>query len=99
MRIGLILSSWLVVGAALAASSEELPLETDAQVSFTTRSVTWMSVDVAPSGEQLVIEVLGDLYTLPIDGGEATPLLVGSAFDSQPTFSSRRSPHCLYQRS
>ena len=42
-----------------------------------------MSVDVSPDGSTLVFDLLGDLYTLPVEGGTATPLLVGPAFKSQ----------------
>ena len=46
-----------------------------------------MSLDVSPQGDRLVIEVLGDLYLLPIEGGEAMPLSTGMHFDSMPRFS------------
>ena len=46
-----------------------------------------MSLDVSPQGDRLVIEVLGDLYLLPIEGGQATPLSTGMHFDSTPRFS------------
>ena len=48
---------------------------------------TWMSLDVAPSGEQLVFDLLGDLYLLPIEGGEAQQITSGMAWDMQPRFS------------
>lgn len=48
---------------------------------------TWMSVDVAPDGGEIVFDLLGDLYTLPIGGGEATPLTSGLAWDMQPRYS------------
>ena len=60
------------------------PTET---VSFTTSEGTWMSVDVSPDGRTIVFDLLGDLYTMPIGGGEATPLTSGPAWDVQPAFS------------
>lgn len=48
---------------------------------------TWMSVDVRPDGQELVFDLLGDLYTLPIAGGEAHPLTAGVAWDMQPRYS------------
>lgn len=48
---------------------------------------TWMSVDVSPDGRELVFDLLGDLYLVPIDGGEAQALTSGLAWDMQPRFS------------
>jgi imidazolonepropionase-like amidohydrolase/Tol biopolymer transport system component len=48
---------------------------------------TWMSLDVSPDGRTLVFDLLGDLYTLPIEGGEARSLTSGLAWDMQPRFS------------
>jgi Tol biopolymer transport system component len=56
-------------------------------VSFTTTEGTWMSLDVSPDGRTVLFDLLGDLYTLPIEGGEAVPLTQGSAYDLQPRFS------------
>ncbi|MCB9741107.1 MAG: PD40 domain-containing protein [Alphaproteobacteria bacterium] len=53
----------------------------------TLRSGTWMSVDVHPEGQELVFDLLGDLWTLPIGGGEATQLTSGPAWDQDPRFS------------
>jgi len=49
--------------------------------------VSWSSVDVSPDGKFLVFDFLGDLYRLPIDGGDAVSLTDGIAWDFQPTFS------------
>lgn len=46
-----------------------------------------MSLDVSPDGRTIVFDLLGDLYTLPITGGEATRITEGPAFDSQPRYS------------
>ena len=56
-------------------------------VDIDTRSGTWMSVDVSPDGRRLVFDLLGDLYTLPIAGGEAQPLTHSIAWEMQPRWS------------
>ncbi len=48
---------------------------------------TWMSLDVSPDGEEIVFDLLGDLYRLPIAGGDATALTSGLAWDMQPRYS------------
>ncbi|KQW43652.1 MULTISPECIES: amidohydrolase family protein [unclassified Roseateles] len=48
---------------------------------------TWMSVDVSPDGKTLVFDLLGDLYTLPIGGGEAKSLTHSIAWEHQARFS------------
>jgi imidazolonepropionase-like amidohydrolase/Tol biopolymer transport system component len=64
-----------------------LPLTPTRKIEFTTDEGTWISLDVSPSGKNLIFELLGDLYTLPIEGGEAVNLMRGMAFDSQPRYS------------
>jgi Tol biopolymer transport system component len=64
-----------------------LPLEPARTIEFETSEATWLSLDLAPDGTTLVMEILGDLYLLPADGGEARMLTRGMAFDSQPRFS------------
>ena len=80
------------VALSAVASATELPLVKEAPesartVSFETDSVTWMSLDVSSDGQTIVFEALGDLYTVPIEGGRAEALTRGMAFDSQPAFS------------
>jgi len=50
-------------------------------------SGTWMSLDVSPDGKQIVFDLLGDIYVIPIGGGEAKALASGIAWDMQPRFS------------
>ncbi|MCD9033792.1 amidohydrolase family protein [Luteimonas sp. Y-2-2-4F] len=64
-----------------------LPLVPTRTVEFTTGTGTWMSLDVSPDGRTIVFDMLGDLYTLPIEGGRATPLTRGPAYDAQPRYS------------
>jgi imidazolonepropionase-like amidohydrolase/Tol biopolymer transport system component len=48
---------------------------------------TWMSLDLRPQGDEIVFDLLGDLYTIPISGGDAKPLTSGMAWDMQPCYS------------
>jgi Tol biopolymer transport system component len=64
-----------------------LPLKPGRKIEFTTDEGTWLSLDVSPDGKTIAFELLGDIYTLPIEGGEAKLIDGGMAFDSQPRFS------------
>ena len=77
-----VLAMWTITLAA-----DELPLKSEQTINFTTTEVTWLSFDLSPDGERFVMEVLGDLYTLPANGGEAKRLTSGLPFDSQPVYS------------
>jgi imidazolonepropionase-like amidohydrolase/Tol biopolymer transport system component len=63
------------------------PPGTPRTVAIDTRTGTWMSVDVSPDGKTLVFDLLGDLYTLPIAGGEAKPLTHSMAWEQQARWS------------
>jgi Tol biopolymer transport system component len=65
----------------------DLPLEPGRTIAIDLTEGSWMSVDVSPDGETLVFDYLGDLFTLPIEGGTATQLTSGMAVDAQPRFS------------
>ena len=67
--------------------SHGLPLTPDRTIEFTTDEGTWVSLDVSPDGKTIVFDLLGDLYTVPIAGGEAKAITTGLAFDSQPSYS------------
>jgi Tol biopolymer transport system component/imidazolonepropionase-like amidohydrolase len=56
-------------------------------VTFTTDEATWLPLDVHPTGTKIVFSLLGDLYVLPIAGGEAKRITNGPAYDAQPRFS------------
>lgn len=55
------------------------------EVKLDLREGTWMSVDVF--GDRVVFDLLGDLWTVPLSGGDATRLTSGAAWDVQPRFS------------
>ncbi|MDZ4774817.1 MAG: amidohydrolase family protein [Planctomycetota bacterium] len=48
---------------------------------------TWMNVDLAPDGKTIAFDLLGDIYTIPASGGEATALTHDVAWQMQPRFS------------
>ena len=63
------------------------PAEPNKQVTITTTEGTWMNLDVSPNGKEIVFDLLGDIYKIPVDGGEAKLLRAGHAFEVQPRFS------------
>ena len=48
---------------------------------------TWMNLDVSPDGREIIFDLLGDLYRLPIEGGEAVALTSGFPWDMHPRYS------------
>ncbi|MEJ2900963.1 amidohydrolase family protein [Pedobacter panaciterrae] len=48
---------------------------------------TWMNLDVSADGKDIVFDLLGDIYTMPVTGGTAALLSGGVAWDVQPRFS------------
>jgi imidazolonepropionase-like amidohydrolase/Tol biopolymer transport system component len=63
------------------------PPGTPRTISIDTRSGTWMSLDVSPDGKTIAFDLLGDIYTLPMTGGEARAVDSGLAWSMQPRFS------------
>ncbi len=57
------------------------------EIEFETTEGTWMAVDVSPDGKWIVFDLLGDIYIMPVEGGEAKALTSGTPYDVQPRFS------------
>lgn len=72
-------AAWSVLDPPVTGSKKEVTLDT--------REGTWMSVDVSPDGRQIAFDLLGNIYLLPIEGGNATLLVGGHSWDMQPRFS------------
>src|SRR3546814_16664042 len=46
-----------------------------------------MSLDISPDGKTLVFDLLGELYTVPVAGGNATRLVGSRAWEVRPVWS------------
>ena len=58
--------TWAPIAVQADAEQDSLPLEDATDVlSFITDEGSWLSIDVAPEGDSLVFDLLGDLYRLP----------------------------------
>lgn len=68
-------------------SHKDLPLDPARTISLNTNEGTWMSLDVHPDGDKIIFDYMGNLFEVPMGGGEATQLTHGMAFDSQPVYS------------
>ena len=66
---------------------EGLPLRPDRYLEFTASEGTWISLDVSPDGREIVFDLLGDIYLMPITGGAARPLTHGMGAAAMPRFS------------
>lgn len=79
--------------AAPAAAAEEAKWDVQAppgpsrDIPIDVTRGTWMSVDVSPDGRMIAFDMLGDIYVMPISGGEARAIASGVAWDMQPKWS------------
>jgi tricorn protease-like protein len=73
--------------AKVKKATKELPLEPAREFTIKTQEATWLSLDVSPDGKELVFDILGDLYRMPISGGKAEALSQGMPYDVHPRYS------------
>ena len=57
------------------------------EVTIKTQEGTWMNLDVSPDGQTVAFDLLGDIYTMSINGGNAKCIRQGLAWEVQPRFS------------
>jgi imidazolonepropionase-like amidohydrolase/Tol biopolymer transport system component len=90
---GTVLSLALAAAAAAPAAGQTPAWDVAAEhgpartVGLTVTEGTWMNVDVSPDGRELVFDLFGNIYVLPIEGGRARRLTDGPAFHVQPRYS------------
>jgi imidazolonepropionase-like amidohydrolase/Tol biopolymer transport system component len=91
MRISILLPLSVLLAAPAAAAAP--PWEVDrhrgptVDLQFDATEGTWISVDVSPDGSTLAFDLLGHLYTVPIEGGTALPLTFGKTWNAFPRYS------------
>ena len=68
-------------------SKDGLIIKPARTIEFTTDEATWMNIDASKDGKSLLVDILGDLYTIPVEGGDAKPLTTGMAWDYQAQYS------------
>lgn len=66
---------------------KNLPLKPARKIRYTASEGSWMSLDISPDGKTIVFDLMGDLYTMPVAGGKATPVSKGLAYDVHPRYS------------
>ena len=76
---------------------KHLPLKATRMFELKTEEGTWTSIDVSPDGSTIVFDMMGDLYTIPFNGGKATQITRGLAFDQHPRFSPDGKKFSLFQ--
>ena len=87
-------SAFAQTDAAPAEDKKPEKWDVNAPPGLATRTVpiavdegSWMNVDVAPDGRTIAFDLLGDIYTMPIEGGTPTRIADGLAYEHQPRFS------------
>ncbi|NKB87008.1 MAG: amidohydrolase family protein [Acidobacteria bacterium] len=89
--IGMLITGGIASAGAAAQEQEAWDVSSppgwDETVRFSVDEGTWMTLDVSPDGSTVVFDLLGDIYTMPIAGGQATRILGGIAWEMQPRFS------------
>ena len=56
-------------------------------IEFETTEVTQADVALSPDGQWLVFTLLGHLFRLPVEGGDAEQLTFGPCYDTDPVVS------------
>jgi Tol biopolymer transport system component len=81
-----LLSVCFLLGLTLTCVSQ-LPIKPARTISFETTEGSYMNVDISRDGKTIVFDLLGDIYTLPADGGRAVQLTRGLAYNRCPVWS------------
>ena len=83
-----------VLAQAAAANGKEEKWDVNAPKGATIREVpinvdegSWIDVDLSNDGQTITFSLLGDIYTMPVSGGQPMRIAEGLAWEVQPRFS------------
>lgn len=89
--LSLLCSALLLSQTGLAADKPTWNVSADhgktKTINFNTDEGTWLDLDVSPDGQSIVFSMMGDIYIMPISGGNAQRISSGPAWEVQPRFS------------
>lgn len=97
VRSSLALLAVMATSVALAADSAadkpaadvwqvERPAAQTREIAINVSAGTWMSLDVSPDGTMVAFDLLGDIYEVPLAGGQARSVSSGMAWEMQPRY-------------
>ena len=80
---------WLALLLAISLQPNTAAAQIDdlRTIEFETSEVTGADVALSPDGTQLIFTLLGHLFRLPVEGGEAEQLTFGPYYDTKPAVS------------
>lgn len=67
--------------------AQKLPIKPYRTLSIPVSEGSYMNIDVSHNGNMLVFDLLGDLYSMPVQGGQATQITRGMALNLRPVWS------------
>ena len=82
LSFGMIISCGSAIGLETSQPDSEI-----IQSTITTEEGTDMNLDIAPDGQTILFDLLGQVFTIPAGGGEAVQLTEGMAWNSGAVFS------------
>lgn len=94
LRIVLLIQPLLFIGNVKAqiiinpiTNPSGLPIKTQRTISISTNESSYLDVDISPDGSTILFTCLGELFSLPAEGGVATQLTRGLAMNRCPIWS------------
>ncbi len=74
-------SAAVTIAAAFALAGAGASASEGKSLAYEAHEATWSDLDLAPDGRTILFDVLGDIYRMPAKGGEAAPVLTGTAWE------------------